>query len=192
VWGERYGNDNHYYLIEYLKAIQGGWLPPENVSKEEYNHIKQNKDEYPPSLVGGVGFGCSFGGKWWGGYARDFRGDRDFATETRSNAKKQAPLLTGITFTHGDYKTMFIPDNSFIYCDPPYEGTTKYKAGAFDHVEFWEWCRQKVREGHKVFVSEYNAPDDFTLEYEREQTTHMNNNSSKKKRPTEKLFSYRL
>ena len=26
-----------------------------------------------PALTGFVGFGCSFGGKWWGGYAKDKR-----------------------------------------------------------------------------------------------------------------------
>lgn len=28
VGGNRVGNDNHYYLIELLKAIQSGWIPP--------------------------------------------------------------------------------------------------------------------------------------------------------------------
>lgn len=53
----------------------------------------------------------------------------------------------------------------------------------FDHEEFWEWCRKMVRIGHKVFVSEYRAPDDFVSVFKKE---ILNNFSNKK--TTEKLF----
>ena len=62
---------------------------------------------------------------------------------------------------------MEIPDNSLIYCDPPYEGAETYRKHLclehmeFDHKEFWQWCRDRSKEGHTVFVSEYNAPEDF-------------------------------
>ena len=59
-----------------------------------------------------------------------------------------------------DYNNLYIPENSVIYCDPPYENTTKY-VGSFDSSAFWNWCRIKASEGLTVFVSEYNAPDDF-------------------------------
>lgn len=70
VTGNRTANDSHPYLIALFKAVQGGWLPPEEVSETDYLEIKNNPDNHSPELVGFVGFGCSFSGKWWGGYAR--------------------------------------------------------------------------------------------------------------------------
>jgi len=57
-------------------------------------------------------------------------------------------------------KELDIPANSLVYCDPPYRGSTGYD-GWFDSRAFWQWCRDKTREGHTVFVSEYKAPPDF-------------------------------
>lgn len=61
-----------------------------------------------------------------------------------------------------DYKEMVIPNNSLIYCDPPYKGTRPYIGdNKIIHKEFWDWCRHKRNNGHLIFVSEYNAPSDF-------------------------------
>lgn len=56
---------------------------------------------------------------------------------------------------------MIIPNHSIIYCDPPYKGTTNYGKNKFNHDYFWDWCIKKSKEGHKVFISEYNAPENF-------------------------------
>ena len=79
-----------------------------------------------------------------------------------------------------------IPPNSLIYCDPPYQGTTNYK-NAFNHEEFWEWCRNKTKEGHTVFISEYNAPRDFMCLWEKEIVSSLTKNTGSKK-GVEKLF----
>ena len=77
-----------------------------------------------------------------------------------------------------------------IYCDPPYENTTSYKTGSFDHPKFWDWCR-KMSEKNLVFVSEYKAPDDFICVWEGEVKTNF---ASQRKGTThtavEKLFKY--
>lgn len=75
VEGKRIANDKNEYVISLFKAVQNGWTPPENISEEFYKEIKENKDKYCKSLVGFVGFGCSFGGKWFGGYARNNKND---------------------------------------------------------------------------------------------------------------------
>jgi DNA adenine methylase len=75
-----------------------------------------------------------------------------------------------------------------IYCDPPYEGTTKYKDG-FSHTEFWEWCRTKAKEGHQVFISEYNAPNDFKSIYSKEVNSSLTKETGSKK-ANEQLFVY--
>jgi DNA adenine methylase len=66
-------NDAHPYLMEMWKALQQGWEPPDIVTEAEYQYIKAHKDE-DPALTAFVGFGCTFGAKWFGGYARDKRG----------------------------------------------------------------------------------------------------------------------
>lgn len=70
----RIANDKHYYLIEMWKALQNGFELPDILSEEEYKYIKNNKEKNP-YLTGFVGFGCSFAGKWFGGYARNSKGD---------------------------------------------------------------------------------------------------------------------
>ena len=74
-----------------------------------------------------------------------------------------------------------------IYCDPPYKGTAEYKEGGFNHAEFWEWVREKSKE-HKVYISEYSAPNDFKaiLKFERNSTLHSGQN---KNQPAECLFT---
>lgn len=70
VEGKRIANDSNFYLIELYKAIQNGWEPPSEISENEYQDIRNKKENYPAYLVGFVGFGCSYSGKWFGGYAR--------------------------------------------------------------------------------------------------------------------------
>lgn len=66
----RIAADNNYYLIELLRTVQNGWIPPDNVTEEKYISIKNNHDDFSPALVGFVGFCCSFGAKFFAGKAR--------------------------------------------------------------------------------------------------------------------------
>jgi len=184
VTGLRLGNDTNPYLIALLCAVRDGWIPPTELSQEEYTSIRTNKDAYPPELVGFVGFPCSFGGKWFNGYAQS-EGRNHIAEGSRA-LLKQAPALRGVEFTCGSYLELVIPPKSLIYCDPPYANTTAYK-DAFDHEVFWEWCRAKTAEGHTVFVSEYGAPEDFTCICEIQHVTTLNKNA--KDARIERLFT---
>lgn len=75
-------------------------------------------------------------------------------------------------------------------CDPPYQGTTSYKTGAFDHAEFWDWCR-KMSENNIVFISEYKAPNDFICVWEGEiKTNFASQRQGATHKATEKLFRY--
>ena len=99
---DKHLNDKHYYLIEMYKALQKGWSPPKNLSKEEYEYIKNNQDE-KPYLTGFVGFGCSFAGKWWGGYAKDST-DRNYCLNAHNSIIKKMEDLRGAMFYCQDYK----------------------------------------------------------------------------------------
>ena len=182
VEGIRIANDQHQELMAMWQAlIYDHWEPPKTVSEEEYKHIKYNPNQYPKRLVGYVGFN-SFGGKWFAGYRRDKEGKRDYWGEHYRNITKQVPKLEGIILSCKTYTELDIPENSIIYCDPPYASTTKYR-DTFDHEHFWEWCRQQSKAGHQVFISEYNAPDDFTCIWEKGSKTtfswHAENLSTK-------------
>lgn len=64
-----------------------------------------------------------------------------------------------------DYRQLNIPAGAVIYADPPYQAepatSRNYYRVRFDHEAFFNWCRDKARAGHRVYISEYRAPDDF-------------------------------
>lgn len=189
VNGNRIGSDVHEYLIALLSAVRDGWKPPTDVSEEMHRDVRINKDKYPPELVGFVGFCCSFGGDWFKGYARNKRGE-NYALNGYNNLLKQAPFLKGIDFRCCSYQDLVIPPRSLIYCDPPYDGFTKYR-DKLNHPIFWQWCRDKVNEGHTVFVSENKAPDDFICIKEVQRKTHLNNINSSSVSSMERIFVYK-
>ena len=184
VGGNRIGADLHTSLIEMWQSVSNGWLPPEQVSEGMYKEAKSLPES---ALKGYIGFAMSFGGKWFGGYPRDSAGKRDYSLEAYKNAQKQFPKLLGVDFRHSSYQDLDIPAKSIIYCDPPYKDTTQYK-DSFDHEPFYEWCRQKHKEGHQVFVSEYQMPDDFTCVWSKEVNSSLTKDTGSKK-ATEKLFT---
>lgn len=170
VSGKRIGNDIHHYLIELFRAVQGGWQPPDFISYEQYQDIRKHSSKYSDALVGFVGFGCSYSGKWWGGYARgnDANGTpRNYCAESKRNILSQHNGLQGIEICNTSYSDLIIPENSIIYCDPPYAGATMYK-DKFDHNAFWKWCEEMSLAGHDVFVSEYRAPSGWTSVWQKE------------------------
>ena len=186
VTGNRIGSDVNEYLIALYKALQNGWVPPETITEEDYKLIKDYKEMYDPALVAFVGFACSYSAKWFGGYCRNKAKDRDYVKEAYRNVLNQSPNLVGIRFHNGLYSDLAIPENSIIYCDPPYEGTTKYRDG-FNHGLFWQWCRDKIHQDHSLFVSEYNAPSDFICVWEKSINSSLTKNTGGKK-GIEKLF----
>jgi DNA adenine methylase len=192
VVGNRIGSDSHYYLVMMLTGLQSGFIPPNLITETEYNHIRTNKHNYAPELVGYVGFNLSYGGKFFGGYRRDKKGDYsiDNMMQQSQQAKrvilKQIPSIKEVSFHHCEYSRLSIPDNSIIYADPPYANTTKYKSD-FDTPLFFEWCRQKVNEGHSVFISEYAAPDDFVCVWEKKVNNTLVQNTGSKQ-GVERLF----
>ena len=195
VDGNRLANDSHYYLIEMWKELLSGWMP-NDISKEEYESVKVNRDGFPAHLTGWIGFNCAHSGKWFRGYAGKIitkeGNTRDYQAEARKNIAKQVEKMQGVVLVNGSYSDLNIPANSVVYCDPPYKGTEKY-ADTIDHQHFWNWVREKTQEGHEVFVSEYSAPNDFECLWEKEVISSISANSvhSKSTKSIEKLFRYK-
>lgn len=190
VCENRFGMDSNLYLIDMWKALQNGWNPPENITKEEYIQIRNNKEKYPNELVAFAGFVATYNAKWFGGYAGIVKTKigttRNYYDEARRNILKQLPKLQTVKFYHKKFQEMDISKtkNCFIYCDPPYQNSTEYK-DEFDHNEFWDWVRT-ISRNNIVYVSEYTAPGDFSCIWQKELTTTLDKNSRKK--DIEKLF----
>lgn len=171
VDGRRIANDIHTPLIEMWKKLVDGWIP-NLYSKEEYEYIKHHRHEYEDYELGWVGFVCAYRGMYFCGFADEVRVSESRHANgqlaMRKNILAQVEKMKGVEFLNKPYYELEIPDNSIIYCDPPYKDTEEYAVKGFDHDRFWEWVRVKDNEGHSVFVSEYQAPDDFRSVWNKE------------------------
>lgn len=97
--GPVYASDNNPYLIELWRALQRGWVPPERVTEAE--HRKAREGYMTMALTAFIGFGCSFGGTWFGGYARDRQG-RNYARQSSASLQRKLAAIA--------------PDAHFFFC----------------------------------------------------------------------------
>lgn len=188
----RYANDINTYIIEMFKAIESGWEPP-YVDKNEYDRIRANRESYPPQMVGWAGVGCSYSGKWFGGYAGKVttkQGERDYIEESIRNVKKQAKMLRGVRFSSKSLFDFKPTKKALIYLDIPYRDTTGYGV-KFPHDDFYAWCIRMAANGHKLFISEYNMPDEFKCVWESEVRSSLSANGvvGGSKTSVERLFT---
>lgn len=82
----------------------------------------------------------------------------NFIRWSRIDGTKKLALCMDIDFTSFDYRDYQHEEGDVVYCDPPYSGVWKYDGREFNHEDFWNWVRTR---DYTVYVSEYNAPDDF-------------------------------
>jgi DNA adenine methylase len=193
---ERCGSDINKYLIAALTCIsESPEQLPDMITETMYQLIKNHPDGYPAHLVGYAGFAMSFGGKYFGGYRRDKAGSKgcikNMATQSRRSkqaALKQHPLIEDVRFTCHSYKN-WAPENCVVYCDPPYQGVTKYK-DKFNHVEFWNWCQKyaELQYNNVILVSEYVAPSFCTEVIWQKEIENTLAKDTKGKKGIEKLF----
>lgn len=186
-------NNIDIYTISLLQKIQKDgvtWLPKNRTefTDREYKKVRENKSKYKPYIIGYVGYAISFGGKWFGGYPKG-NSNRDYIREAYDHLNKQYNLLKDkdIEWHVGDYKNVNIPNNSIIYCDPPYKGTTKYKSGFFNYEEFYNYCINKSS-NNEVYISEYDMPKPFKEIWNKEVKCTLRNDSNNEIR-VEKLFT---
>lgn len=141
-------------LILLYRALQDGWVPPDSVSREEHRRLKTEPSSPERAFVG---FCLGFGGKFFGTYAWNRRG-QNYAAQAKRSILRQISRMPKeeVSFLCCDYRE-HRPEGSVIYCDPPYAETTGY-GFEFDSADFWKTVRAWARK-NTVFVSEYNAPD---------------------------------
>jgi DNA adenine methylase len=202
---KRYGSDIDPHVIDLLTAIQKGVKFPEVLSEDDYYYWKKRAEKgHRHPMIGFVGYGCSFGGKFFGGIARDKRTSRNFAAEAAMAVAEAGPALTGIRFSCHDYRIdplkfekgiRFYEDEftGVIYCDIPYEGTLKTGSTKdhFNSGEFWDWAESK---SHKsiVLVSEYVCPiPGAVCLWEKTYGKSLGKDGEGKGKKTERLFCLR-
>lgn len=158
-----YASDVHDELIALHKAVSRGWEPPGTVTEDDHTQARRGIGE--PHWRAFVLFGCSFGGDYKGGYAKDHRGD-DYAGAAKRAVLRDAPFLKQIRFTCASYSRLKPTRPTVIYCDPPYDRTTGYR-DTFDTPRFHRWA-EKMSRDHVVLVSEYSAPSHWEIVSEKE------------------------
>ncbi len=185
VTGKRIASDINEYLIEFWKAfVYENYLPSiDSYTKEKYLDIKNNPDR-DKKETGFAGICLSYRGIWFQSYNGDCM-KRNFRRQNINHILRQREKLKGVIFKSCSYDELEIPDNSIIYCDPPYQNVGGYLVD-FDHDKFWDWCRQMTSNGHKIFISEYNAPDDFRCVWSKELNSKLPSNKNILR--NEKLF----
>jgi DNA adenine methylase len=145
-------------ILMWRNALRG-WVPPTEVSREKYDQIKAKQDPHDP-MTAFVMFGCSFGGKWAAGYAKD-RAVQRYAECASHGVVAKAQDCYGLVLEHETFQNKHpgcFRAGTVLYCDPPYAGTTGYKAlEPFNSGAFWHWASEHARRGVHVFVSEYAA-----------------------------------
>ena len=102
------------------------------IKYETYNMLddKRHTDAFALDYIGWVGFMGSFNGRFFdGGYSGHSVGgkcgQRDYISEQIRNTLSQVENLKEVDFVWSDYKKLYIPDKSIIYCDPPYKGVDR-------------------------------------------------------------------
>lgn len=196
VSGLRIGNDVNKYLIAMWKGLQEDLERPHTIDKNLYSLARtafNNNDNsiFSDFMIGWIGWMGSYNGRFFdGGYSGHSVGKRDYITEQIKNTESQIINIQDVKFISKDYSELILPSNSKVYCDIPYKHTKQYSSSKnFNHDNFWKWARQKSQDGNEVFISEYNAPEDFECIWQMEVTNSMN--TTKTYKPIEKLFKYK-
>jgi DNA adenine methylase len=184
---DRYANDANPYLIALWQHVQNGGELPDVVTKEMYREIRLNKDDYPPWLVAFVGFGCSFGGAFFKGYARGL----EYAIAAKNGCYAKRDGLKDVKLSCNSYANFEPPANALIYCDIPYRNTTGYKFGDFKHEEFYSWAHRMTEQGHSVFVSEYeqSIPEGWQVVWGRESVKGLRDSGGTQQKTREVLIA---
>ena len=161
-------SDVHPQLISMWNAVMRDWDPPKHVTVEDYEKAKQGQLSDP--LTAFIGFGCSFGGKYFGGFARGQQNtdrkktERNYASAARNSLLKAREIFieSGTSFLCCSFFDRE-PEEEVIYCDPPFDGTTPFSGvPEWNTLQFFARCEDLANRGHKVLVSEYKAPPHWT------------------------------
>ena len=101
----------------------------------------------------------------------------------RASLSPQDMFIETSNISYADYAYR---DGDVVYCDPPYKNTRGYGI-LFDSDSFWGWARTR---DFPVYVSEYQAPEDFISIWSKEKRSIINSESPTAPR-TEHIFVHK-
>lgn len=199
-------SDAHAALMSMWIALQNGWVPPVTVTHEMYKRARELPDSDPTKAF--IGFGCSFGGKWFAGFAKDLNhvdtrwrpgasGKYRVVIAQRSHSVYRSVRRAARLTRHWTLECCSFFDRKpeqrsfFIYADPPYADTTGYSTGTFRAQEFWERCRE-WSQFVPVIASEYACSVPHQVLYETRRSASLSRTlkiaSDSADAPVERLF----
>ena len=202
VGGNRIASDKNKYLIAMFKSLYEDFSIlsyTSHIDRDLYNDVRrsmnENNGKYSDSFIGWIGFMASYNGKFFdGGYSGHNVKGRDYISEQIKNTLRQikniknTSLDSKFLFVNSSYESLEIPEKSIIYCDIPYRNTTKYITSIdFNYEHFYSWCHEQKNNGHTIFISEYNMPEEFKCVWEMEITNSLSLKNTHKN--TEKLYT---
>lgn len=185
---------NKPLMLLWEKCLKNGcdWLPIDpTIVEENYPKYKATQNENDP-LTAWYGVALSFGGKWFGGVARDKYPYAVNYGYCRVSTQKKVDSLRMVEteMRTGSYKGLEIPNDAVVYCDPPYEGRIKaHHFDDFNYDEFWGWVRE-LSKRCTVFTSCFDCPADFETVYEWGDTVVRHLNSKGSDNTNERLVKY--
>lgn len=181
-----HASDINSNLIRALQKLKEGWEPPEQpLSKQEYTALKKGNLQLSPEDTAFYSIACAYSGIPFAGY-RIVSATQDYFNNCRSGLLRMAATFDRFTFKCISYTDIVLKPDQVVYCDPPYVNNNfKCKHfDDFDHTLFWntmrEWSKTNL-----IFISEYTAPDDFIVIWEKPVSSRFSGINRQK---TEKLF----
>ena len=112
---------------------------------------------------------------------------KDYVQASIANIYKQIDSMKGCELICCSYE--ILKSQTILYLLwSSYRGTEGYGL-AFDYPKFYEWCFLKKSEGHRIFISEYSMPSDFTCIWAMEVANSLDRYSEKRGRRMEKLYT---
>ena len=107
-YGPKLGSDSNADMALLWSAVARGWEPPDVVTEKEYKQDKASKE--PSPLRGFIGSACSWGGRFFEGYARDPKVGRNYARYGANWIRKNRYGFLNSTYQGCDYRELQIPD----------------------------------------------------------------------------------
>jgi len=165
--------DTNKSVIMMWNKIKKGWKPPVKlVTKTKF--MKMKSDGKSSSEKGYIGHYYGYMGK----YFQPFDDRHSSSSRQRSSEKVTiiGTKMKNVKFSAGSYEKFSNLSGYIIYCDPPYKKQSHYYTEdgkhieSFDHNKFWSWCR-RMSENNIIFLSEYDAPEDFQKIWSKDSRT---------------------
>ena len=158
-------------LIWLYEAVRDGWEPPPRVTSDEYRALMQDRERLTSErspLLAFVGFGCSYGGRWWRGRKPDderYTGEtaRYAAAKTRRDLLEMRDFLRTVEIECSDVMVRDPLTTDLTIYDTPYEGVAGFDAtGEFDHAK-WKPRVTELATKTPVLVTEFSMPDPWRI-----------------------------